>query len=308
MASKQPSTRAKRAATKASATKKPKVIHKTTVELPPQKLANVYRLTRRAGGTILRNKLLFAGILGIYVLLNILFAGGFGQGVDAAGAKDQFSNGLVGSLAAYSQLVVSSAGSPSEAAGVYQIFFTIFASLALIWALRQIYAKQTTRIRDAYYKGLYPIAPFVLLLIVICLQLLPMVIATALYQFVVATGVAATLLEVIIWLIVALTGTLVSAYYVSGTVIALLVVTLPDMTPVAALKLARKLTAGRRWTVLRKLLFLPLLLLIIAAVILLPLIAIYAPISQLGLLLVSPLLLAVSLSYMYALYRELVGE
>ena len=65
---------------------------------------------------------------------------------------------------------------------------------------------------------------------------------------------------------------------------ALYIVTLPDMTPMKALRSARELVRYRRWTVLRKVLFLPLMLLVVAAIIMVPIIILADAAGPVGIL------------------------
>ena len=45
------------------------------------------------------------------------------------------------------------------------------------------------RVRDAYYRGMFPLVPFVLVLALIGLQLLPLVIGATLYNIAVTNGI-----------------------------------------------------------------------------------------------------------------------
>jgi uncharacterized membrane protein len=84
-------------------------------------------------------------------------------------------------------------------------------------------------------------------------------------------------------------------------------VTLPDMTPMKAIRSARGLVKSRRWLVLRKILFLPLVLFILAGVIMLPFLLAVASIASWVFFVLSICTLAIVNSYMYALYRELIA-
>jgi hypothetical protein len=87
---------------------------------------------------------------------------------------------------------------------------------------------------------------------------------------------------------------------------ALYIVTLPDMTPMQALKAARALVRYRRWVVLRKVLFLPLALLLIGALIVIPFALYVTPVAPLVFFVLTIIALAVLHSYMYLLYRQLL--
>ena len=73
-----------------------------------------------------------------------------------------------------------------------------------------------------------------------------------------------------------------------------------------ALRSARQLVANRRWTIMRKLLFLPVVLFVLAAVIVLPVILFATPVVPLVFYTLSMLLLPMLHGYMYTLYRSLI--
>ena len=152
---------------------------------------------------------------------------------------------------------------------------------------------------------MYPLIPFVLVLMVIGLQLVPLLVGSALYSAVINNGIAVMAIEKIIWAIGCFLLALLSLYMICSSIFALYIVTLPDMTPFKALRSARQLVLHRRWTVLRKVLFLPVALLIIAALIMVPLVILLTPLAQWIFFALTMFGIAIVHSYMYNLYREL---
>lgn len=294
---------------------KPKKVKKAKVVAPaPPKpvvyvpLPNVIALTKKAGLSLWAHKRLLGGITLVYGLLSLVLVRGLGAGVNVAEIRDQFANHAIGSVSAYLQLVGSTGGTSNAAAGVYQLILFIIASLAVIWALRHALAGERIKTRDAYYKGMYPLVPYSLVMLVIALQLLPALIGMSAYQLVIISGVAASTAEVIIWGLMALGTVLISMYLLASSIIALYVVTLPNMTPMMALRSARKLVKARRWTVLRKMLFLPVVLLIGLGVILIPFIFVAPMIAGWLLFVLGIVSLVVGHVYLYTLYQELMNE
>jgi len=184
----------------------------------------------------------------------------------------------------------------------------IVASLAIIWALRQVLSGTRPRIRDAYYKGMYPLIPFILVLLVIGLQLLPLLIGSTLFSLVISNGIAVYLVEKLVWALLFAALALLSLYMISSSIFALYIVTLPDMTPLKALRSARQLVRYRRWTILRKILFLPILLVVVAAVVMLPIIVWLTPLAQWVFFVLTLFAIAAVHSYVYSLYRELLDD
>lgn len=280
----------------------------------PAQLLSIWSLTRQTASLLWRHKQSFAGITLIYGLLTVVLAQGLG-GTNVGELKGQLSQvltgnfaGLTSGLVVFVSLVGSAGNSSSQTAGAYQLFLALIASLAVIWALRQTMAGTPYRIRDAYYRGMYPLVPFVLVLLVISLQLIPLAIGSTLYSIIVTNGIAVLLVEKIIWGLLFAALALLSLYMISSSLFALYIVTLPDMTPLKALRSARELVRHRRWTVLRKVLFLPLLLLIVAAFIMLPIIAWATVLASYVFFILTMFALVAAHSYMYGLYRNLLNE
>jgi hypothetical protein len=281
------------------AVQKPKRVIRN-VELP-----SVFTLVKRSFRLLVEHKRLFAGITAVYGLFSIALVTGLGYGIDIASIRDSVGNRVLGSVSTYTQLLGSSSTSNDQAAGVYQLILLLIVSAATIWALRQVWGGEHPRVRDAYYKGMYPLIPVLLLLVLITVQLLPMVIGSAIYQAILVNGIAQSG-ELIIWGVLSVVLSLVSLYFLASTLIALYAVTIPDMTPMLALKSARELVRGRRWTVLRKILFLPLFLLLVVGVLMLPIILLVPKIAEAALIIIGILVVPVVHSYMYHLYRELL--
>jgi hypothetical protein len=281
----------------------------------PVKLPNVWRLSRAAGIVLWQHKRLFAGLTLIYGLLNLLLVQGIAGNTDTTTLKQTLDQGFAGhfgallsGLGVFTVLISSAGNSTDQTAGAYQVFLALISSLAIIWGLRQVLAGNQLRWRDPFYRGMYPLIPFILVLVVIGLQLLPLLIGASLYSTVISNGIAVYAVEKLVWALLYVLLALLSLYMVSSSLFALYIVTLPDMTPMKALRSARELVRHRRWTVLRKVLFLPLLLLIVAGVIMVPIIIWLTPLAQWTFFILTMSALLAIHAYMYTLYRELLNE
>lgn len=273
------------------------------------KLPNVWRLFGTAITTLWNKKKLFGLIIVIYGLLNILFVTGINAGGSISGLKNslqQITNGSLDTGAALFAYMLGNTGSATGNGAGYQVILAVFGSLALIWTLRQVYNKTNVRARDAYYQGMRPLVPMLLVLAVIGLQLLPLLFGAVLYSTAVGGGIAVFLVEKIMWSVLFALLALLSLYMICSSLFALYIVTLPDMTPLRALRSARKLVANRRWTVIRKVLFIPIIFLLVAAAIMIPVIMFLTPVAPWMMFALSTVALAVFHSYMYALYRALL--
>ena len=245
------------------------------------------------------------GIVAIYLVFTLLFVGGVANSLDITALRDEFGGSVAGSLFAFLQLTTT-ASATDNAAGVYQLFFFLFFSLALIWAFRHALAKKSFRVRDAYYEGMYPLIPFGAVLCIAVLQLLPLIAATTLYQIILSTGVAATLVEALFWALLVLAVAIGSLYFLVRTIMAAYVVALPGMQPLQAYRHAKKLVAGQRWVIARKLVPLPIVLFVFVGLLVVPIIAIAPVLAQIALLLLGALCIVLAHAYLYNMYRQLM--
>ncbi len=278
----------------------------------PERLPNAWRLSIAMWRMLWRRRGLFIGIAAVYGILTVLLVNGLSGSTDIATLKQQFDLGggvgaLASSIAVFATLLVSSGSSTSADNGAYQLILGLITSLATIWAVRQTMADRRVTIRDAFYRGMYPLIPFVLVLLVVLLQTVPLLIGGWLYSTVTVQGIAATGLEQALWggLFAALA--FASVYMLCSSLFALYIVTLPDMTPMKALRSARQLVRYRRGQVVTKLLFLVVMLLVAAAVIMVPLIIVVPVVAQ-WIFFVLPIFgLVIVHAYMYTVYKALLA-
>jgi hypothetical protein len=264
-------------------------------------------------GILKRHWFVFSGIFLIYLVLSVLLVKGLGNVVDVTGVRQEaeaaFAGGfaqLVSGMAVVGTLFSEGNSPATDASGAYQSILLVLFSLVFIWALRQLQAGEKITIRDAFYKGSYPLVPFLLVLLVIALQMLPALAASYMYQLAFVQGLAVTGVEMFLWGALVFLLILWSIYMVTSSVFALYIVTLPDMRPMQALRSARELARFRRWAVTRKVLFLPIAIFVVIILIMFP-VVMFIPVLAEWLFYVLTLgSLAIIHVYMYTLYRELL--
>lgn len=327
-------------ATKSSTSKAPHVAAKSTSEprtLPKrqyksfrlskpirrpeqQKLPSSWALLRETWALLRTRKGFFVGVVTVYGVLQLILV----TGVVSSGtadvrdalltAADGVSGALLTSLTLTTYVASTTGQAGTDQGSVYQFILIIIASLAVIWALRRVeglrasklQAGEKLRIRDAYYKGMAPLVPFILVLVVILLQFIPLLIGSWLYSLVIQGGIAVTLVEQLLWGLFLSAFAVLTIYLVLSSLFALLIVTLPDMTPMQALRSSRGLVLHRRWELIRKFLFLAVITVLALLVIMMP-IAFWLPaIAPWLLYALFTALLAVTLGYTYVIYRELL--
>jgi len=279
----------------------------------PVRLPSVWRLSRQTIGTVWRHKWVFLGIALIYIVFSVIFVTGLGGSTNMAGLEQQAGTAtgsaghLLADLGAFGSLLTNGTGTSNASGGAYQLIITLIISLATIWVLRQSAAGERVGFKDAFYRGMYPLIPFTFVLIVILVQLLPFLIGATIYSFVTAAGIAVNSWEQFVLLLFLIVPTIFSAYMLASSLFALYIVTLPDMTPLQALRSAKKLVHYRRATVFRKLLFMPIALIVLGALIVVPVIFVVPAIATWLFFVLAIVGLILAHTYVYTLYRELLA-
>jgi hypothetical protein len=272
------------------------------------------QLLCQTAGLIKQNPRPFGVIILISLILSLLFVQGLGTSFEISQVKQNIedlfggTSGKISTAFALFGYLLGSAGSaPSQLSGVYQMFLVLIISLATIWLVRQLLADERPKAKDAFYKGMYPLIPFVIVIFVIGLQLLPLLLGNMLFGTVIGNGLAVTAPEKILWGLLFAGLALLSFYMITSSLFAAYIVTLADMTPLQALRSARGLVLHRRLGIWLRIIILPLVMIIVSAVILMPLLIIAPPIiAQMLFLVIAAGSLVIFHTYMYLLYRALL--
>jgi len=276
-------------------------------------IPNAFSLLLSSFKLLRENWQVLLGIAVVYTLFNVVLIQNLSTTASLSVLKHNLNQlpahglgHLLDGFSMYSYLLGATGNSISPVAGSYQFVLAIVVSLAVIWSLRQIYGGYTIRIRDGFYRGMYPLIPFLLVLLMIVVQLVPFIVGGSIFSIISANGISVNAGEQFMFLTLFFGLGFVSFYMLSSSLFALYIVSLPEMTPMAALRTARDLVAHRRWTIMRKLIFLPLALLVLSAVVLLPVVAVATVIAPWVFALVDAVVLVLVHIYIYRLYRSLL--
>lgn len=250
----------------------------------------------------------FTGIFLIYLAANLLLASGLSViTANIAALREQvtYTSKFSQAWADFGSLASGAGWTGSDSSSALQSILFIIASLAFIWALRHLLSGEKITVKQAYYEGMAPLVPFILLIFLIILQVLPMTLGAAVLGIVAtgAFGSVATVLFAAVFLLLT-TWTL---YMLSCSVIALYIATLPNMQPRQALASSKNLIRGRRWPVMRRLIFLPVLLFLTLALIFIPILLVVPPLAAPLFFILSALSVFAVHTYLYNLYRKLLA-
>ncbi len=256
-----------------------------------------------------QNRKLLGGILIVYAIIDLILIGGADAGSlqsvkssATQGGTSHFSTGLT----LFAFLINSNTGPSDAAAGAFQSVFLLILSVVFIWALRQVYVGHKTSVREAFYTGTYPIIPFILVLMFLGVQLLPVAGGGFVYNLLVGGKILIGFFEQTMAVAVFLVLAFWSLYMITATLIALYVVTLPNVSPVEAITSARQLVRFRRLLILRKMLFLVAVLAAVGTLVIIPTALFLTPIASWLFFLLSVTAIGVVHTYFYTLYRELL--
>lgn len=209
----------------------------------------------------------------------------------------------------------------TEAQQIYGSILLLFAWLTTVWLLRAILAGNKPRLRDGLYNAGAPVLSTFLIGLVMLIQLLPLALAIIGFSAATASGFlnSGGVEAMMFWAVAGLLA-LLTLYWLTSTFIALVVVTLPGMYPMQALRTAGDLVIGRRLRILLRLLWMILLVALAWVIVMIPIILldtwlksmwpaiVWLPIVPAVLLIISTLTIIWSASYVYLLYRRIVDD
>lgn len=250
----------------------------------------------------------------LYVLLTLVFVKGFSNTLNIPELKDELStiqnvSSTSTSLTLAGVVATSSGAESGSAAGVYQSILLIIFLLAYVWLFRRTNDETTPvklAVKEPFYKGMQQLVPFLLTILVIGLQLIPLIVGLGIFGIVQSNGLAATTVEVFLWGLMAGSLSVLTLYFLSSSIIALVIVTLPGTTPMQALKNAKKKTEFRRSAVMVRLFALTLLVSIVLGLLLMLTILVIPAAAEFIFLVLSAVSLPIVVGAVYKLYRAIL--
>lgn len=196
----------------------------------------------------------------------------------------------------------------------------LFVWLTTVWLLREYMVGRKPKLRDGLYNAGAPIAATVAVLIVLLIQLLPIGLLAIVYAGLSSVGILdGGFSSMLFWVFAAFIAILV-LYWTTSTLIALVIVTLPGMYPIRALRVAGDVVISRRLRILLRLLWGIGTIALAWGVVMIPVIlldtALKAKIDQLTAVPIVPYAGAIMTAftvvwlaaYVYLLYRKVVDD
>ena len=208
----------------------------------------------------------------------------------------------------------------TEGQQIYATIIGLLTWLTTVWMLRNILAGKRVKLRDGLYNAGSPILSTFIVGLVLVIQLIPFALALIGYSAASATGLLNSGVEAMLFWIVAGLLSILSLYWITSTIIALVVVTLPGMYPFRAIKTAGDLVIGRRVRIMMRLLWMAFLALLAWVIVMLPIILLITwlnslwpalqgvPVIPFVIVALSSLTIVWAASYVYLLYRKVVAD
>lgn len=295
------------------------------------KIPGYFAFTGEVWRLLWRHKKLFGLLVLFYAVISGIFVGISSQSsfTDVSKLLEESGknilNGAWGEIGKAGLLLLSAASGSfapqlSDVQQVYSIFIVLVTWLTTVWLLRAILNGHTPKLREGLYSSGAPIIPTFLVVILFFLQLAPFALAALGITVAFATDFLSNgIIGMIFWLVVGLLSVL-SLYWISSTILALVIVTLPGMYPMQAVKAAGDLVVGRRLRILLRLVWLLLLIVLGWVLIMIPVILLNKwlvtlwpfinniPLVPLAILVVTSLATVWSAGYVYLLYRKVVDD
>lgn len=203
---------------------------------------------------------------------------------------------------------------------ILAVIFSLLGWLTIVWILRARFAGEQVRLRDGIYNAGAPIISTFLVSLLFVVQLLPLAVALIGYAAARNTIIPVGGVEAMLFWLAAGGLGILSLYWAISTFFALIVITLPGMYPMKAIRIAGDMVIGRRLRLLFRMMWLSASVLISWALILLPIILLITwlrtiwpvvdavPIVPSILLLLSSMTIVWVATYVYLLYRKVVDD
>lgn len=296
------------------------------------KLPGYFAFTLETFGMLWRNKITFALLslwfIAMYVVFNLMGTQDnyqkFQELLNGTAPESLFS-GITGDISKAGILlfttVTQGLGNTMDSGQRFiALFIGLYIWLAIVWLLRNIMAGRKVKVRDGLYNAGAPIVPTILMVVVLLVQLIPVAIATIIASAAWQSG----FLENGAWAMLAVIGILfivtISLYWVTSTIIGMIVITLPGMYPMRALAISGDLVVGRRLRLVYRFLWMILTVVSWWVVVMIPVILFdgwikgiyesiaWLPIVPVMFLIMSTFTLFWTATYVYLLYRKMVDD
>lgn len=293
------------------------------------KLPGYWRFTGQVWSYLWQRKTVFGLLLVLYMVITLLLGGIANQETYQQVSEllnksaGEVIKGAWGSVGQAGVLLVSTFLTPSEMTAEQQIYLGLAAVMlwmTTVWLLREMMAGRRPRLRDGLYSSGSPIIASVLVVFIGIVQLIPVGIVALAYAGLAGVGLLTEGFGMMLFGMLAIVVVTLVLYWMTPTFLALVVVTLPGMYPLRAMKAAGDIVVGRRLRVLYRVLWMLLIIILAWAATMIPVVlldtAIKNALPAIKDVPIVPLIVAAmgsltaiwAAAYVYILYRRIVDD
>lgn len=208
----------------------------------------------------------------------------------------------------------------NEAQQVFAVLLFLLLWLTVIWLLRSKLAGHAVRLRDGLYNAGAPLVAMFMIFFLVVVQLLPIAAALLAYFSASASGLLESGVTAMLFWLGALLLAVLSLYWITSSLFAMVIVSVPGMYPYRAVRLAGDIVLGRRLRIMARWLYMAVVVALAWLVIMIPFILFESWLRSLWPFLESVPLIPVSIvlltassvvwvtTYVYLLYRKVVDD
>lgn len=249
----------------------------------PLVLPGYFSFTREVTKLLWKYRKMFALLALVYVVLYAVLVGLQSQ-ADYTSLSDTLtstSNGLFsggwGAIGKAGLLLASVFSTnyttqSTDAQQIFSVLIFLMTWLTTVWLLRNILAGHRVKLRDGLYNSSAPLLSMALIALLVAVQLIPVAIAFIGYNAALNSGLlAGGVASMLFWLGAGLLAVL-SLYWITSSLFAMVIVTLPGMYPYQAIKTAGDIVLGRRIKLLLRWLWMALVVVVATLVVMIPII------------------------------------
>lgn len=203
----------------------------------------------------------------------------------------------------------------SEVQQFYMLAVYVFVALATVWLLRQRLSNKAVKLRDGLYSAGAPMIAIFVLVVIAVLQMLPFALTTFIYSVAVTGGFIGDGIEAGLFVGALVLLAALTLYFLTTTMFAMMISTIPGTYPLKAYKTAKKIVVGQRARLLVRLLWLGLVIALVWYLVLIPVALIVQSfgwessyVLPIFVQLVTGFSLIYGTSYVYLLYRRMIDD
>ncbi len=248
-------------------------------------------------------------IIVIYAALYLIFISGLNTQLNYQDVLQLVQESKVGKSGWFSQNIsvisnlFSNVGTTQgDAASLMQIFLFVLATMACIW----LFNNKSVSVRSAFYDGTARLVPFLLVIVMLFVTLIPTAIGSSIFS--IAQGAGAQGTELISISLLSGVLLLLSVYWLSSWVFAIYYASEKDSAPIASIKLAVALTKGYRFWLVRNFVLFVICVLVLLFSVMLPIVIILPFIAAYVAYALCFVLFAVTQAFLFVNFRSLKSE